>query len=90
MARTTKANDRKGLSCILETLRDGSIRVTSRERGRTICYKDGAAGSEVKLVETVMSESFGAHRTRSGYCMEYIDVNEPVMNCLKVLGYALT
>ena len=80
----------KALTCILETLPDGTIRVTSRERGRTIVYRDGKSGDATALVDHVMQSSFKGHRTARGYDLQYIRVNEPVMQALQSLGYVLS
>lgn len=80
----------KALTCTLETLPDGTIRVTSRERGRTIVYRDGKPGDAKALVDHVMRSSFSGHRTARGYDMQYIQVNEPVMQALQSLGYVLS
>lgn len=80
----------KALTCTLETLSDGTIRVTSHERGRTIVYRDGKPGDAKALVDHVMRSSFSGHRTARGYDMQYIQVNEPVMQALQSLGYVLS
>lgn len=80
----------KPLICTLETLSDGTIRVTSRERGRTIVCQDGKHGDATALVDHVMRSSFSGHRTARGYDLQYIQVNEPAMQALQALGYVLS
>ena len=86
MASTTQ---KKTLTCTLENLSNGMIRVTGRERGRTISYKDGSADSASALVAEVMQASFGAHQLQNGYDMKYIEANQPVIDALKSLGLVL-
>lgn len=77
---------KKTLTCTLENLSNGTIRVTGRDRGRTIVYRDGTVESTSSLVAEVMQASFGAHRLQNGYDMTYIEANQPVINALKGLG----
>ena len=88
MAKKTPTTT-KALTCTLETLPDGTIRVTSRERGRTLVCTEGEPEDASVIVGHVMINSFNCHRTARGYDMQYIQVNEPVMQALKDLGYVL-
>ena len=79
----------KALTCNLEHLSNGEIRVTSRERGRTLISCDGSGDDVLFIVCSVMSRSFQGHRTTSGYDMTYISVDASVKDALVKMGLTL-
>jgi len=64
------------ISIILENLQNGQSRVTARHHGRTICFFDGDAGSEVKLIELVLTRAAYAHQVGSKFDSKFIEMND--------------
>ena len=64
------------ISIILETLRTGQSRVTAREQCRTVCFFDGDAGSEIKLIELVLTRAAFAHQVGSKFNSKFIEMND--------------
>ena len=73
----------KSIAITLEDLRDGRIRATGRENGRTVIYKDGLPSEAKSLLSDVMATTCRFHRIDSGYDMEFIQLNEAAKSAIQ-------
>ena len=66
----------------LETIKSG-IRVTARQQGRTLGYRNGQVGCEKELVGAVMADVCSAHKYADGtYDMTQIKLNDAAQKAM--------